>query len=30
MPADTDFVGAVVISDLDHRITQFILRKLAD
>jgi hypothetical protein len=30
MRADTDFVGAVVISDLDHRITQFILRKLAD
>lgn len=30
MPANTDFAGAVIISELDHRITQFILRKLGD
>lgn len=30
MPADTDFTGAVVIPEMDHRITQFVLRKLGD
>ena len=30
MPADTDFIGAVIIPELDHRVTQFVLRKLGD
>ena len=30
MPAATDFVGAVTIPEFDHRITSFVLRKLAD
>lgn len=30
MPAETDFVGAVVIPEFDHRITSFVLRKLGD
>lgn len=30
MPAGTDFPGAVVIPEFDHRITGFVLRKLGD
>lgn len=30
MPAENDFIGSVIIPELDHRITNFVLRKLGD